>query len=264
MDLLWRADRVHLADDPTVVIKDRYGEPETVSEVRPGDSIRFDCDGVTRPVEFVYARLETRDGEVDLCTERPDGEQSLLGIDRNPDSLVTVGYSNRKAKRARGKMARRQRFANRGAAIEDAKRREDAKRYAAGEVHRLQMKGGGERFAALVRDIVDGSEAEPMPDTIALPNTPAGRATADAISALNERHRAFVDAQSAALASSVSPAEDAAIIRQSRIAGRSPGPMSATLADAEEPAQITRNVPGFGAIDMDGINVMSGRAWWDE
>jgi hypothetical protein len=132
--------------------------------------------------------------------------------------MTTVGFTNRKAKRARGKMARRQRLADRGAAIGEANRREDAKRYAAGEVHRLQMKGGGERLAALVRDIIDGSEGEPMPDTIALPNTPAGRAAADAISALNERHRAFVDAQSAALASSISPSE-------TRIAGRSPGPI---------------------------------------
>jgi hypothetical protein len=118
-------------------------------------------------------------------------------------------------------LARRQRFADRGAAIGEANRREDAKRYAAGEVHRLQMKGGGERLAALVRDIIDGSEGEPMPDTIALPNTPAGRAAADAIATLNKQHRAFVDAQAAALAAAISPSEDAAIIRQTRVAGRS-------------------------------------------
>jgi hypothetical protein len=287
-----------------------------VSEVRPGDSIR-----IGGHVRFVTSAAPWHDWieQIVLTCAPMVGLRRTFWVDLG--TALPVGYTNRNAKRARGKLARRQRFADRGAAIGEANRREDAKRYAAGEVHRLQMKGGGERLAALVRDIIDGSEGEPMPDTIALPDTPAGRAAADAIAALNDRHRAYVDAQSAAIASSISPAEDAAVIRHTRIAGRSPGPiprpgqaardgtariesvtftadtqhgltsvvtktrpimshdeidaasivgqrvaiscgygspspardglslpMSATLSAAEEPALITRNVPGFAWV----------------
>jgi hypothetical protein len=242
-----------------------------VSEVRPGDSIR-----IGGHVRFVTSAAPWHDWieQVVLTCAPMVGLRRTFWVDIG--AALTAGFTNRKAKRARGKMARRQRFAA-----------------------RRTIRGAAYSFTY-----------------------------ADEAGSWGGSDRAFVDAQAAAIASSISPSDDAAIIRQTRIAGRSPGPiprlgqatadgtariesvtftadtqhgltsvvtktrpimshdaaaivgqrvdiscgygsaspardglslpMSATLAAAEESALITRNVPG-----MDGINAKTGRAWWD-
>jgi hypothetical protein len=76
-----------------------------VSEVQPGDSIQI--GGVRGPLfvtEFGVDRAR-------ISTINPDGESMAFIV--SPHAPVTVGFTNRKAKRLRGKMARRMRFAGR-------------------------------------------------------------------------------------------------------------------------------------------------------
>lgn len=78
-----------------------------VSEVKPGDSIHLHpYPGIL----FVYDRLRSDDGEVTLYTLNQTDNHRALIVDRQVN-LATVGFTNRKAKRVRGKMARRARLA---------------------------------------------------------------------------------------------------------------------------------------------------------
>lgn len=80
-----------------------------VSEVKPGDAIQLHpYPGIL----FVYDRLLNTDNEATLCVLGLAGDHRALVIDRQVN-LAVVGFTNRKAKRLRGKMARRQRFADR-------------------------------------------------------------------------------------------------------------------------------------------------------
>jgi hypothetical protein len=78
-----------------------------VSEVKVGDSIGL--PGI-QDVRFVYDRTETADGETTIYTLSPTDDHRAFAVDRDPDAPVKVGYTNRKAKRLRGKMARRARL----------------------------------------------------------------------------------------------------------------------------------------------------------
>jgi hypothetical protein len=80
-----------------------------VSELQPGDSFQVSPGRI----DFVTTRRPTSTGGVLLFTidsiYADDRAHGLWGSDAT--ALVTVGYTNRRAKRLRAKMRRRERFA---------------------------------------------------------------------------------------------------------------------------------------------------------
>jgi hypothetical protein len=222
-----------------------------VSEVRPGDSIR-----IGGHVRFVTSAAPWHDWieQIVLTCAPMVGLRRTFWVDLG--TALTVGFTNRKAKRARGKMARRERKTIARALDQFA------------HDHLRRVVADASTFNI---DANIGQSDIPRPGE----STPDGTARIESVTFTADTQHGLTSVVTKTRPIMSHDEIDAASIVGQRVAiscgygSPSPArdglslPMSATLAATGEPALITRNVHGFGDVNMDGIDAKSGRAWWD-
>jgi hypothetical protein len=216
-----------------------------VSEVKPGDIIRIP---VTGGVHRVIRANAFGDGLVWLVLCDARQRERFGNLDAS--TSVTVGFTNRKIKRARCKMARRE--------CKTVARALDQFAHD----HLVRVVADPSTFNI---DANIGQSDIPRPGQA----TPDGNARIESVRITGDTQHGLTS-----VVTKTRPIMSHGVVGQ-RVdiscgyGSPSPArdglsfPMSATAAAADEPALITRNVLGFGDVSMDGIDARTGRAWWD-